>query len=548
MSLTSLSGKIRVKNPANVDSDRYRYLNIENAEPNLGLPAANGYVLKGTVTGIRYWESVEGNVRPSIRYDYIASAGQNVFSNATVSLNGQSLSFDSNIDVVLVYINGVLISPTGNAALGTEQVPDYALGINKVTLAEPTTAGDFVTIMPVLGGSKGDTGPPGPAGPPGATGATLLVAGPTGATGVRGATGATGSTGPQGPPGSTGLGATGATGPTGSTGATGPQGATGPVAATGVQGPTGSTGATGPIGPSGATGATGQLGTTGATGLTGATGVQGATGSTGPLGPSGATGAGATGPTGATGVGATGSSGPAGATGLTGATGVRGSTGVQGLVGATGATGPAGATGISSAGGNDTQVQYNNSGTIAGDPRLLWFPTGAGKVLFVGGLTGSTDYGVQSRLYNFSGVNSIYWNSSQSWISVDYNSTSRLRINDAGISVTGDVSATADVIAYSGSDARLKQNITLIDKALDKVLQLEGVTYNWNNIACENLNKNADSREAGVIAQQVKEVLPEVVAEREDGYLGVRYERIIPLLIEAIKELKQEIEDLKKDR
>lgn len=548
MSLTSLSGKIRVKNPANVDSDRYRYLNIENAEPNLGLPAANGYVLKGTVTGIRYWESVEGNVKPSIRYDYIASEGQNVFSNATVSLNGKSLSFDANLDVVLVYVNGVLISPTGNVALGAEQTPDYSLGINTVTLAEPTTAGDFVTIMPVLGGSKGDTGPPGPAGPPGATGATLLVAGPTGATGVRGATGATGSTGPQGPPGSTGLGATGATGPTGPTGATGPQGATGPVAATGAQGPTGATGPIGPTGTTGATGATGQLGATGATGLTGATGIQGPSGSTGIQGPSGATGSGATGPTGATGIGASGPTGATGATGITGATGVRGSTGAAGLVGATGATGPQGATGTASAGGNDTQVQFNNAGALAGDPYLLWFPTGAGKVLFVGGLAGSPNYGVQSRLYNFSGVNSIYWNSGQNWISVDYNATSRLRINDSGISVTGDVSASADVIAYSGSDLRLKENITLIDKALDKVLQIEGVTYNWNNIACEKLNKTADVREAGVIAQQVKDVLPEVVAKREDGYFGVRYERIIPLLIEAIKELKQEIEDLKKDR
>ena len=345
MALFSLSGKIRVRNPANVDSDRYSYLNIQNAEPNLGLPAADGYLLKGDIDGRRYWESTEANVRASVRYDYIASAGQNVFSNATVSLNGRSLEF-SNTDVVLVYVNGVLISPTGNV-----EPADYVLGSNQVTLAETATAGDIVTIMPVLGGGRGDTGPPGPSGPIGATGASLAVGGATGATGVRGATGATGSTGPQGSTGASGSGSTGATGPLGPTGATGPQGATGPVAATGAIGSTGPTGATGPNGATGPIGATGVIGTTGATGLTGATGV-GSTGIAGPSGPTGATGS-----TGATGVGATG---PTGATGPAGATGVGrdGATGATGVAGPIGATGVRGATGVQGATGPA-------SGTIA---------------------------------------------------------------------------------------------------------------------------------------------------------------------------------------
>ena len=355
MALFSLSGKIRVRNPANVDSDRYSYLNIQNAEPNLGLPAADGYLLKGDLDGRRYWESTEANVRASVRYDYIASAGQNVFSNATVSLNGRFLEF-SNTDVVLVYVNGVLISPTGNV-----EPADYTLGTNRVTLAESTTAGDIVTIMPVLGGGRGDTGPPGPAGPIGATGASLAVGGATGATGVRGATGATGSTGPQGSTGASGFGSTGATGPVGPTGATGPIGATGPVAATGAIGTTGATGATGPLGATGLTGATGVIGTTGATGLTGATGV----GSTGIAGPTGSTGA--TGVTGATGLGSTGATGivgPSGATGVgrdgaTGATGVPGpigATGVQGATGIQGATGPANGTVTAANDRTDTEL------------------------------------------------------------------------------------------------------------------------------------------------------------------------------------------------
>jgi hypothetical protein len=115
-----------------------------------------------------------------------------------------------------------------------------------------------------------------------------------------------------------------------------------------------------------------------------------------------------------------------------------------------------------------------------------------------------------------------------------------------GIRVSGEVNATGDVIAFGTSDRNLKQNITIIDKALDKVLALDGITFNWNNTAVNILNKNSEIREPGVIAQQVQEVLPEAVSLREDGYLGVRYEKLVPLLIQAIKELKQEVDELKK--
>ena len=90
-------------------------------------------------------------------------------------------------------------------------------------------------------------------------------------------------------------------------------------------------------------------------------------------------------------------------------------------------------------------------------------------------------------------------------------------------------------------DARLKTNVKRITDALAKVEKINGVTFNW-------LNPTADQNrtEAGVIAQEIQEVLPEVVTTREDGMLAVRYERIIALLIESIKELKQEVEQLKR--
>jgi hypothetical protein len=111
--------------------------------------------------------------------------------------------------------------------------------------------------------------------------------------------------------------------------------------------------------------------------------------------------------------------------------------------------------------------------------------------------------------------------------------------------VGGQIYGLSEITAYYGSpsDSRLKTNIVNIDNGLAKVLMLDGVIYNWNELA---INKDLTTKEVGVIAQQIRDVLPEAVVEKEDGYLTVKYERIIPLLIEAIKELSAEVEELKK--
>ena len=108
--------------------------------------------------------------------------------------------------------------------------------------------------------------------------------------------------------------------------------------------------------------------------------------------------------------------------------------------------------------------------------------------------------------------------------------------------VSGSVLANGDITAYYTSDKNLKTNIQKIESALAKTVTLNGVTFNWNDLA-EGKDKN--QREAGVIAQEVAEVLPEAVTSRENGYMAVRYEKLVPLLIEAIKELKAEVDSLK---
>ena len=102
------------------------------------------------------------------------------------------------------------------------------------------------------------------------------------------------------------------------------------------------------------------------------------------------------------------------------------------------------------------------------------------------------------------------------------------------------IEASGDVIAFGSSDERLKDNIQPITEPLWKVSQIGGYTFDWN----ENQD-TYEGHDVGVVAQEIHKVLPEVVAERSNGYLGVKYEKIVPLLIESIKELKKEVDDIK---
>lgn len=108
---------------------------------------------------------------------------------------------------------------------------------------------------------------------------------------------------------------------------------------------------------------------------------------------------------------------------------------------------------------------------------------------------------------------------------------------------------TGDIIAYSSSDLALKENISPITNALDKVSQIGGYNFDWKDSHIKDRGGEdgyfVRKSDVGIIAQEVQKVLPEIVGERDDGTLGVRYEQIVPLLIESIKELKSEIESLK---
>ena len=106
----------------------------------------------------------------------------------------------------------------------------------------------------------------------------------------------------------------------------------------------------------------------------------------------------------------------------------------------------------------------------------------------------------------------------------------------------GRIDASNDVVAFSTSDIRLKNNIKTIDNALDKVNSIQGIEFDW--IEKEKVHGNS-GHDIGVIAQEIEKVLPDVVTTRDSGYKAVKYEKIVPLLIEAIKELTNEVNELK---
>jgi hypothetical protein len=137
-----------------------------------------------------------------------------------------------------------------------------------------------------------------------------------------------------------------------------------------------------------------------------------------------------------------------------------------------------------------------------------------------------------------------------------YITSGSLGVNVTPNATDGTVSAGADVIAFA-SDRRLKTNIKLLENPLNKINRLSGMTFNWNETANEIANYDMDKSYVGLFAQDVKEVLPEAVklapfdndgndkSISGENYLTVQYEKIVPLLIEAIKELEKEVKELK---
>ena len=114
-----------------------------------------------------------------------------------------------------------------------------------------------------------------------------------------------------------------------------------------------------------------------------------------------------------------------------------------------------------------------------------------------------------------------------------YNNDKKFETISSGCSITGELRVSGDITAFYTSDSNLKTNIKTIDDPLEKVLSLHGYTFDWNE------ESGKQGSETGVIAQEVEALgLPGLVTTRDNGYLAVNYEKLVPLLLGSIRDLK----------
>ena len=210
--------------------------------------------------------------------------------------------------------------------------------------------------------------------------------------------------------------------------------------------------------------------------------------------------------------------------------------------------------GVTSAGDNIITLRKNSNSVIG-----IGAGTGFGVKVFAPSDGGSTDLMFETGIIS-TGDGTTY---SQRGLAVTYNGNvgigtsapnttfqvdgsckinTSLGVGTDASGTVGEIRATNNVTAYYSSDIALKENISPIGNALDKLSQISGVEFDWTKDYIDDHGGEdgyfVRKHDVGVIAQEIKKVLPEVVAERQDGTLAVRYEKIIALLIEAVKELK----------
>jgi hypothetical protein len=124
---------------------------------------------------------------------------------------------------------------------------------------------------------------------------------------------------------------------------------------------------------------------------------------------------------------------------------------------------------------------------------------------------------------------------------------SNVQFNSLGIGIAatgtaGRIDASGDIVAFSTSDKNFKENIKPIENALEKISKISGNTYDWKPELKEL--HGFEGNDVGVIAQEIEAVLPQLVTTRESGYKAVKYDKLVALLIEGIKEQQTQIHSL----
>lgn len=235
----------------------------------------------------------------------------------------------------------------------------------------------------------------------------------------------------------------------------------------------------------------------------------------------------------------------------------------------------------------DSNKDLNDTTEVIRALRINSFGVGTSPTIITGDITYSAalkapagSVGSPSITYSSDTNTGIYFPGAEN-VAISIASSKKVDVLSTGLDVTGDItcsndisaendisavndisagnniSAVGDITAYS-SDKRLKTNIVPIQEPLSKLSTISGYTYRWNIDKCNKVGfKPQDTPEVGVLAQEINEIMPEVIKpapfDRDkygnsasgDNYLTVQYEKIVPLLIECIKEQQSQIDELK---
>ena len=182
---------------------------------------------------------------------------------------------------------------------------------------------------------------------------------------------------------------------------------------------------------------------------------------------------------------------------------------------------------------HDIKLPDNGKAIFGASDDLQIFHTGSKSVVSDQGTGNLQLQGNDLQLVNADDTATYLYAVNGSFTKLYHNNSEKLATASGGVSVTGDMTASGNVTAYS--DERLKDNIETIENGLSKVEQLRGVTYTRD-----------DREEIGVIAQEVEKILPEIVltADDEMGTKSVDYSRLTAVLIEAVKDLSARVKEL----
>jgi hypothetical protein len=198
----------------------------------------------------------------------------------------------------------------------------------------------------------------------------------------------------------------------------------------------------------------------------------------------------------------------------------------------------------------NTTDSLADGGTYHG---VLTFRSYGASTDISGGQTAQLGYTDNGNLWHRLGSSTTAWGTWYKLINTNNATTTNIQFQSLGVGTaasgtTGEIRATNEITAYYSSDINLKENIRLIADPLGKLAQIRGVHYDWTD---EHIQKRGGEdgyfvrkHDIGVIAQEVEAVLPEIVATRDDGTKVVKYEKLVALLIEAVKDQQRQINQI----